>query len=114
MDSQTFVDVIKEVVTEGTVKLIQDVLIKPPGRAPSEDFVAMSQWYNNLKDGDKAMLLSIIRETANSTVFGFFCVLDGVRAIENDNKGVLKLYHEADGRSVLLNNHDEDYLHELM
>ena len=37
-------------------------------------------------------------------VFGFLCVLDGVRAIEDTEvKGQLKLYYEKENKSVLLN-----------
>ena len=48
-------------------------------------------------------------------VFGFLCVLDGVKAIKKTGvKGHLKLYNEKEKKSVLLNDSNEDYLHDLV
>ena len=115
MNSQKFVDIIKDVVIDDSIKSVQDVLIKPPGKAPLERNVELSKWYNNLADGEKAKVLAIIREAVESSVFGFFCVLDGVRAIESgENKGILKLYFENNLGQVLINNPNDDYLHNML
>jgi hypothetical protein len=46
-------------------------------------------------------------------IFGFLCVLDGVRAIEGArDKGRLVLFYDRESR-VLLNNPDDEYLHDI-
>ncbi len=115
MNSQEFVDIIKEVVIDDSIKSVQTMLTRPPGKSPSENLVALSKWYNNLKDGDREMVFSIIKEAVDTGVFGFLCVLDGVRAIESgNNKGSLKLYFEKNEMQVLLNDPSDNYLHEML
>jgi hypothetical protein len=58
-------------------------------------------------------LNEIIKEAVETSVFGFLCVLDGVRAIETSDKSNLKLYYEKAGNVVLLNDEDDDYLHDI-
>ncbi len=61
------------------------------------------------------MLFRVTKEVIDTTIFGFFCILDGVTAIEDGtDKGKLNLYYEKDGKKLLLNNPDEDYLHDLI
>ncbi len=73
----------------------------------------MSIWYNQLNENDKKVVGQIIKESVEAAVFGFFCVLDGVRAIESENKGELKLFYENKDVQVLLNDPDEEFLHDL-
>jgi hypothetical protein len=114
MNAEQFIDVIKKVVSEGSVKGVQSSLTKPPGRKPSENLVAMSEWYNNLNDGSKSMVIKIIREAVEMGIFSFLCVLDGVSAIENGpEKGVLKLIFEKNGQENLINDPKQDFLHDL-
>ena len=48
-----------------------------------------------------------------SIIFGFLCVLDGVRIIEDsEEKGKLLLYYEKNGNRQLLNDPKEEYLHD--
>ena len=73
---------------------MKSVLQKPPGRQPHKDDVELSNWYNNLTETDKEMVLKVVEKTIEMAVFGFLCVLDGVRAIENGrDKGKLNLYY---------------------
>jgi hypothetical protein len=56
-----------------------------------------------------------ITMASDTTMFSFLCVLDGVRAIEDtEEKGQLKLIFSKDGVEELLNNPDEEYLHDLI
>jgi hypothetical protein len=60
------------------------------------------------------MVLEIVKESVETSVFGFLCVLDGVRAIEDDEiKGRLDLFYDKAGNQQLLNNPEEEYLHDL-
>jgi hypothetical protein len=54
-----------------------------------------------------------VLDAVNRAVFGFLCVIDGVRAIEHGaDKGSLELRYVKNG-SVLLNPPDGKVLHEL-
>jgi hypothetical protein len=72
MNAEQFIDVIKEVISEGSVKGVQSILVKPPGRKPSENLVAISEWYNNLNDGSKSMVIRIIRDLLRWGFFHFY------------------------------------------
>ena len=47
-------------------------------------------------------------------LFSLFCVLDGVRTIEEkDPKGEFKLYYVNGEAKVLINDFDKEFLHDL-
>lgn len=113
MDSRQFVDMLRIVVRDGAASEELSVLRSPPGRRPSTDLKERSKWYNSLQDDQKKILSSIILDVADRTVFGFLCVLDGVRAIEDDHdKGRLELRYVRDNSS-LLNPPEGEMLHDL-
>jgi hypothetical protein len=114
MNANEFVKLIKEYVLDSTVSSVQSTLSSPPGRSPSKDILEMANWYNSIGESDKEMVANIIRKTARDAIFGFFCVLDGVRPIERTNKGELKLYYEREDEYVLLNDQSKINLHELI
>ncbi|MES1225251.1 MAG: hypothetical protein ABUT20_57750 [Bacteroidota bacterium] len=114
MDANEFIGIIREIVVNDSVRFLQSNLIKPPGRKPSEKLLAMSTWYNNLNDGDKSVVIQIINKSVEMGVFEFLCVLDGVRAIEGEEKGELKLYYEKGNQKILLNDINKVNLHELL
>jgi len=113
MDSQQFIDLLRVVVRDGAASEVMNVLQKPPGRRPPEDLVERSKWYSSLDDDQKRILSSIVLDAADRAVFGFLCVIDGVRSIENESeKGRLELRHVKNG-SVLLNPPQGVMLHDL-
>lgn len=115
MNKQEFIDAIKLVVINDSVKSIESYLSMPPGREPQKHMVELSNWFNNLKTEDKIMAMKMVKESVETSAFGFLCVLDGIRAIEDSKiKGRLILSYEKQGDLVLLNNPDEDYLHDLL
>jgi hypothetical protein len=114
MQAQQFVDAIKIAVVDGSIQSIKSNLSQPPGRKPEQKLVEMSAWYNKLTDEDKKMVLRIVRESIETSVFGFLCVLDGVSAIEDGEvKGKLNLFYEKHGKQQLLNDPQEEYLHDI-
>ena len=114
MDSKQFVEALRMTVGRSSVKGIKELLIKPPGRKPNAELLRRSEWFNNLSEVDKQMVIDIASESVKFSVFGFLCVLDGVRAIEGEeDKGILKLYFEKDGNRVLINDPDQEFLHDL-
>ena len=114
MDSKQFVAALRIAVEKSAVEGIKDLLIKPPGRKTSAELLKRSEWYNKLSEEDKNMVMEIADESVKSCLFGFLCVLDGVRAIEDEeNKGTLKLYFEKGANRLLINDPDQEYLHDM-
>lgn len=115
MNANEFVQALKDVVQYSSVDDTIKNLIDPPGRNPSQDILQISKFYHSLNEGQKNDLNSVLQLVAETTLFGMLCVLDGVRAIEDgEDKGELKLYFVKDGKSELLNNFDEEFLHDLL
>src|SRR5258708_39677529 len=113
MDAKQFVDRIRTTVRDGVVSEELNVLRDPPGRRPSSGLQEQSKWFNSLSESDKEILSSIILDVADRAVFGFLCVLDGVRAIEDgSDRGHLELRH-VKTNSILLNSSEGEMLHEL-
>jgi hypothetical protein len=113
VDTEQFAELIRIVVRDGAASETLSVLKAPPGKRPSEELGARSTWYNSLDSDQKKILSSVVLDAVNRAVFGFLCVIDGVRAIEHGaDKGSLELRYVKNG-SVLLNPPDGKVLHEL-
>lgn len=70
-------------------------------------------WYQSLDEAQRARLSSVIQIAVDQAVFGFLCVIDGVREIENpESKGRLELRYVQDTTTVL-NGLDGPMLHEM-
>lgn len=78
---EDFVDSIYEAVYMQSVRDVVQNLIRPPGRKPEKALMEMSEWFLNLPHKDREMAVRVMCEVADSAVFGFLCVLDGVRPI---------------------------------
>jgi hypothetical protein len=114
MKKQEFVNTIKIVVSDGSVNAIKSILQKPSGRKPDEKLRERSIWYNDLNKKDKDFVNQVIKESVDQAIFNFMCVLDGVSTIEGHGEiGVLKLYYEKGEKKVLLNDFEEDFLHDI-
>ncbi|MEZ9519640.1 hypothetical protein AB4155_08975 [Vibrio splendidus] len=110
MNNSEFITVIEDVVSTSAIEDTIDNLESPPGRKPDENLVKQSAWFNSLSDSDKNMVKNIISDAVNESVFGFLCVLDGVRSIsDSDDSNKLKLTHG----DTLLNDIENQYLHDL-
>jgi hypothetical protein len=114
MNNKEFVEVIK-VVTEQCAQATIGSLLVVPGRKPDSAKLALAQWYNSLGDIEKDNVNKIIKEATAQATFSFLCVLDGVTAIEDgESKGALELtYIASDGSRLLLNNPENEYLHDV-
>lgn len=111
MNSQEFVNVVKLVVRDAAVADVLSVLNAPPGRKPNEALVKLSNSYNEMSLDDKRQIDQVVKMSVETAVFGFLCVLDGVRAIANGyDKGSLSLLYE--GVCSVKLNADSD-LHDL-
>ena len=86
----------------------------PPGRRPAQQLVDTSKWYRSLPPEGQAQVASIIRDAVHAAVFGFFCVLDGVRAIDtNPSECALELDHVSGSGRVRLNPEEGEMLHDV-
>jgi hypothetical protein len=113
MDSREFMDVVRLVVRDSAVSGTLDVLLRPPGRSPKQELKQMSTWYNSLDMDHRRMVAGVIKQAADSVVFGFLCVLDGVRAVEDSaHKGHFELRYVKD-EATLLNPPGGEMLHDL-
>jgi hypothetical protein len=114
MTKEEFVSAIKLAVSDAAVSGEIKTLTRPAGRKPSKHLIRLSAWYNQLSETDQRMLAQALKEAAESAVFGFLCVLDGVTAIEDDlNKGELELYFLKNGDKTLLNDPRQEEMHNM-
>lgn len=114
MTIEEFIKTAKIQTSDAAVEETISNLEQPAGRSPSEKAVRLSEWYKQLAGTDQQMLKDILREAAEAAIFGFFCILDGVRVIENTpEKGELNLHFVKGAERVLLNDPNEEELHNL-
>ena len=112
MDAKKFVDVLNIVVRDAAVKNTISILESPPGRKPDKEIIELSEFYNKQAENDRRLMKKIIKYVADDAVFGMLCVLDGVRAIEDDNKGELMLNYHSDKNTIITLNIKKD-LHDI-
>jgi hypothetical protein len=88
----------------------------PSGRRPPEAIRKLSAWFNNLSNDDQQAVTEVAYMTAHNAVFGFLCVLDGVRIIDDgEQRGELELnYVQVGQANVRLNPSSGDPLHDLL
>jgi hypothetical protein len=114
MTNDDFVEAVERIVADSAVRSATALLEGAPGVAPSDVVADISRWYSGLGSADKDRLLQVVRYAIDQSVFGFLCVLDGVRAIEaNPNKGALELHYVSSGGRVRLNDPKGEFLHDL-
>ena len=113
MTAEEFVKAVDKVVRLGAVQALMTALEKPPGRRPQPALVAQSEWFRSLAPNERELLKGVLDDAVDHAIFGFFCVLDGVRAVENGpNKGDFILSY-VKGTSTPLNGPDLPMLHDL-
>jgi len=114
LNAEEFVHIVKLRTSDAAVKNTLTILENPSGRSPSPGVIALSRWYHGLSDSDRNMLRRALEESAASAIFGFFCILDGVRVIEDTpEKGELELYFVKGAEKNLLNSSHQEELHNL-
>lgn len=114
MNAEEFIENINKVLNKGTIDDVEDVLKNPPGRQPDKNLLNLSKWYNNLHEEDKSNLQKVIQMSVDSTIFGFLCIIDGVRTLEDDvEKGSFELYFKKNEKKTLLNDESADFLHDI-
>ena len=111
MNGEEFVDAIRRYVKNAAIEDTIENLKNPLGRRVPPEEQARSDWYNGLSEIDKAQLNGAIASAVHAGLFGFLCVLDGVRTIDDAN-GRFELTYLNDKRILL--NPPSNSLHELL
>ncbi len=115
MNPKYFVEILRKVVQEQSVNDTIENLEEPPGKNPPSELKELSLFFNGLSEKQKETFKKVLHQTAEMTFFGMLCVLDGVRVIESgDDKGSLELWYRKGEDTMLLNDPDEEYLHDLI
>jgi hypothetical protein len=114
MTIEDFVKAVKIQTSDAAVAGTVQCLAEPPGRKPTEKLLKLSKWYEQLEGRDQGMLREALREAAEMAIFEFFCVLDGVSAIEDTpNKGELELHFVKGAERTRLNDPRQEELHNI-
>jgi len=113
LNTEQFVAGLKIAVHDGAIQSVLATLEQPGGRKPPERLADLSRWYHSLALDDRSRVDQVIGLAVHAGVFGFLCVLDGVRPI-TDGSAPPKLELQAveAGRRSTLNGSGEQ-LHDL-
>lgn len=113
MDSKDFVRVIKKVVRDAAIEDCLEMLEQPPGRRPSQHLRERAEWYKSLNLDERRYLADVVSSAVDGAVFGFLCVLDGVRVVESgDRQGTFELRYVKKEATILVGE-DLEMLHDL-
>jgi len=99
---EDFVEAIYDEVYISSVREVIDLLKQPPGRDPAKALIEMSEWFLALPQKDREMAVRVMCEVADSAVFGFLCVLDGVRPITDGFSREPVLIIAGEGEEVVV------------
>lgn len=114
MDARDFVARIKATVRNPAVADTIRILQLPPGRRPRLDLLQHANWYRSLPQEQQEMLAAVVASAVDRALFGLFCVLDGVRVVEDgETKGDFQLNYVRGTTATQLNSIDEPPLHDL-
>jgi hypothetical protein len=113
MTREEFVWGISVAVQEGAVRSAKKDL-QSPGAEPSPWRNELATWFNRLPEAEAEMVLRAVNLAVDVSVFGFLCVLDGVRAIERgEDKGEIRLSYIRRDEETRLNGSGDLDLHDI-
>lgn len=113
MDSETFVQVMKVWIADREVQNTIGTILKP-GKNPTAVRSRLNEWFSTLTERDRQRVEDAIHLAVNGLMFEFFCVLDGVKPIENGpEKGRLELWYTRGESRTLLNDRRGEPLHDV-
>ena len=114
MNTEEFVAVIRKLVRDAAIDDTLDIFESPPGRRPSAELTEISKWYRSLDEHNQALFGRAIAQAVDSAIFGFLCVLDGVRPVESlETSGRFELQYVKKDDGMLLNAPNDKMLHDL-
>ncbi|MCP4593041.1 MAG: hypothetical protein GY842_20090 [bacterium] len=114
MDAERFIMAIKKCVHNPAVRGALESIAQPPGRCPPAEDLRLADWLKELPDTDRTNVGNIVDTAVAHALFGFLCVLDGVRVVEDSpTKGRFELYYISDSERTLLNDPTREPLHDI-
>lgn len=114
MDNNIFVEGVIEGIADYVQYEMTEGLKEVHGRNPRKKHVQHSEWYKGLKESEKEIHKSLTKETIDATLFYVMTLLDGVSELGEDYYGNFELkYTDEEGKSYLINNPEEEYLHDI-
>lgn len=114
MIKEQFVSAIELAVRDSSIENTEAMLTQRQKGQPNKEVDSLALWYSTLTGEDRANVLNVVRMSIDHTVFGFLCVLDGVRAIEGPGeKGELHLIYKKGHVSNRLNDTRGEFLHDI-
>ncbi len=89
-------------------------LQEPPGRIVSDVEKTRSEWFRHLPDIEKRHIEDIVRIAVQGTIFAILVELDGDGSFSRyDENGMLRLTFEKGEASHLLNDPEDENLHDV-
>jgi hypothetical protein len=113
MTPSQFVEVLASECRDAAVSECITNFDNPPGRRPDQALVELSQWFRSLQPSDRERVIRAMQHVADSTLFGVFCVLDGVRAVEPyTEKSTFAVSAQRGGVTTVISP-TSDFLHDI-
>jgi len=84
MTSQEFVDFVRTRAAESAATSILENAETPPGDPPFVQWCEINRWYKQLDAQSMEKLRFLINEATKGAIFGFLCILDGVRVVSSE------------------------------
>lgn len=114
MSPEEFVNALRKYAGESAVRSEKETLIDgPTGRRPPRTLLQDSHWFRNLAPVDRSRVLNVARRVMDTTLFGVFCILDGVRQVEDvESRGEFNLKYVRGNEEIDLRP-EHLLLHEL-
>jgi hypothetical protein len=113
MSPESFVEALVSTVHRSSMRGVAEELAEgPAGRRLDTRSKELTNWYAGLSPEDRRNVLAVIARSVHAAVFGFLCVVDGVRAIEDGGATELEVFAKTGADRVLLNSRDAIMLHE--
>jgi len=113
MDAEKFVQNVRLTIENVTIEQTIQQLVRPAGRKPKVSLVKQSDWYNSLSQEDRDNVKAILIRSVETTIFGFFCALDGVIKISDDGLLELREVHSETGKSKIISDGNFGDLHDI-
>ena len=114
MNREEFISAIRTEVYDSSIESTIDKLIHPPGGNPVPGLLEQSDYYKHLTVNEKRIVNNIISGAVKESVFGFLCILDGVRKItDSEDIGKIELSYLSNFSKTVLNNSNEENLSDI-
>ena len=114
MNAEGFIHAIKRCVHESAVHGVLQTIAHPPGRLTPAEERRLADWCRSLSEEDRVIIENIVDTAVTHALFGFLCVLDGVRVIEDTpTKGRFELYYVNELEKTLLNDPAQEPMHDI-